>query len=421
MSPDLHPLRCNILIALILLRVGFSEAAVIQVHHGKPGVIRTALSMAKPGDTVVVGPGTYREGNLIINKRLIFSGEGNPVLDGERKSELITVTADDVTIRGFRLMNTAIGSMEDFAAIRVMGASRVLIENNVGQDNFFGFHFSKSTDGVVRNNRLVSHPGQASQRGNGIHLWKCSGFTIENNRVEGHRDGIYFEFVTNSVIRENHSEGNLRYGLHFMFSNDDRYVDNRFIANGAGVAVMYSTRVRMTGNHFERNWGPSAYGLLLKDIRDSEVLNNTFDRNTAGIYMEGSSRMKFSGNEFLANGWAVRIQASCDDNVFEKSNFIGNTFDVATNGSLVLNQFAGNYWDRYEGYDLNRDGFGDTPFHPMNFFSMVVERMPSMLMLWRSFFVQLLDHAEKALPVLTPEALRDDSPVLLPYDLTGAD
>ena len=398
-----------------------ASAETIHVRHGITGAIRFALLRAVAGDTVVVGPGTYREGNLVIDKPIVLAGMGRPVLDGEHKVELITVTADDVTITGFRLMNTAIGSMEDYAAIRVMGASRVLIENNEGTDNFFGFHFSKSTDCVVRGNLLVSHPGEASQRGNGIHLWKCSGFTIERNRVEGHRDGIYFEFVTNSVIRGNHSAGNLRYGLHFMFSNDDRYLDNRFIGNGAGVAVMYSTRVQMTGNRFERNWGPSSYGLLLKDIRDSEVTDNRFDRNTAGIYMEGSSRMKFSRNEFQANGWAVRIQASCDDNAFERSNFIANTFDVATNGSLVLNRFDGNFWDRYEGYDMDRDGRGDTPFHPMNFFSMVVERMPSMLMLWRSFFVQLLDRAEKAIPVLTPEALRDDHPALSPYDLTGTD
>ena len=418
-----------ILPALLVIFQLQVEAVVIHVHHGRKDGIRLALKLARPGDTVSVGPGVYREGNLVIDKPLVLIGTGRPVLDGDHKVEIITVTSDDVTVRGFLFKNTAIGSMEDYAAVRVLSARRVLIEDNEGLDNFFGFHFSKSADCVVRNNRLLNRkrfsPGSGddapTQLGNGIHLWKCSGFIIEHNRVEGHRDGIYFEFVTESVIRGNHSEGNMRYGLHFMFSNDNRYLGNRFKGNGAGVAVMYSTRVEMIGNHFERNWGPSSYGLLLKDIRDSQVRNNQFDHNTAGIYMEGSSRMRFTENEFLGNGWAVRIQANCDDNTFDNSNFISNTFDVATNGTLVLNRFEGNYWDRYQGYDLDHDGRGDTPFHPMNFYSMVVERMPPMLMLWRSFFVQLLDRAEKAIPVLTPEALRDNHPSLIPHDLAGTD
>ena len=128
-----------------------------------------------------------------------------------------------------------------------------------------------------------------------------------------------------------------------------------------------------------------------------------------------------SGPGWKAMGKDDFTKANCDDNTFVNSNFISNTFDVATNGTLVLNRFERNYWDRYQGYDLDHDGRGDTPFHPMNFYSMVVERMPPMLMLWRSFFVQLLDRAEKAIPVLTPEALRDNHPSLIPHDLAGTD
>ena len=403
--------------ACILCAIQSVDAAKIFVKHGKKGVILSAIASAFAGDTIIVGPGHYKEGNISITKPLRLIGKGQPILDGEYKVELITITANDVTVSGFRLEHTAVGSMEDYAAIRILSSDRVIIENNEGNQNFFGFHFSKSSDCIVRNNHLKNQPDPSGQLGNGIHLWKCEKFKIEGNKIEGHRDGIYFEFVTASSITRNYSLNNMRYGLHFMFSHDNRYIDNRFENNGAGVAVMYSARVIMIGNRFEKNWGPSAYGLLLKDIRDSEVRDNLFDRNTAGIYMEGSSRMIFSQNQFANNGWAVRIQASCDDNTFEKSNFFSNTFDVSTNGSLLLNRFDGNYWDRYEGYDLNRDGKGDIPFHPMNFFSMVVERMPTLMFLWRSFFVQMLDRAEKIIPVLTPEALRDNYPSIKPYDL----
>lgn len=58
------------------------------------------------------------------------------------------------------------------------------------------------------------------------------------------RDGIYLEFADNCEITNNQSIDNLRYGLHFMFSNDDIYRGNIFENNGAGVAVMFSKELK---------------------------------------------------------------------------------------------------------------------------------------------------------------------------------
>jgi nitrous oxidase accessory protein len=208
----------------------------------------------------------------------------------------------------------------------------------------------------------------------------------------------------------------MRYGLHFMFSHNDEYRNNTFINNGAGVAVMYTKGVKMINNHFIHNWGSSSYGLLLKDISDSYVHGNEFVENSVGIHVEGGSRIEFSENEFTRNGYAFKLQASCDDNVIERNNFQQNTFDLVTNGSLVLNKIESNYWDRYEGYDLNRDQVGDVPYRPISMYGMIVERMPTAVLLWRSFLVFLLDRAEKAIPVITPENLKDNLPSMKAYD-----
>jgi len=205
---------------------------------------------------------------------------------------------------------------------------------------------------------------------------------IIGNQIMGHRDGIYFEFVTHSTIQNNYSHDNIRYGLHFMFSNDDGYLDNRFKGNGAGVAVMFSHGVKMYRNQFEDNWGDAAYGLLLKEISDSHIESNSFRKNTSGIYMEGASRIIMRHNLFAYNGWAMKIQASCMSITVEKNNFIGNSFDVSTNGTLVLNNFDHNYWDKYEGYDLNRDHIGDLPYRPVSMYSMIVEKNPPAMLLF---------------------------------------
>jgi nitrous oxidase accessory protein len=202
-----------------------------------------------------------------------------------------------------------------------------------------------------------------------------------------------------------------------MFSHSDHYIQNTFRNNGAGVAVMYSKKVIMEQNHFEENWGPSSYGILLKEITDGSISNNTFLKNTVGIYMEGSSRMEIQKNAFISNGWAIKVQASCDDNNFHLNNFNGNSFDIATNGTMMLNKFYNNYWDKYEGYDINKDGIGDVPYHPVSMYAMIVEQNPTTLILMRSFMVSLLDKAEKAIPSLTPENLVDDNPSMKPNKL----
>jgi nitrous oxidase accessory protein len=172
----------------------------------------------------------------------------------------------------------------------------------------------------------------------------------------------------------------------------------------------------MTDNRFEDNWGAASYGLLLKEISDARIERNRFHRNTVGLFADGAVRIIATGNEFTANGWAVKLMSSTYDGRFEGNDFIGNTFDVSSNSSGGSgggsNQLHGNHFDSYRGYDLDRDGYGDVPHRPVRLFSVLVERNAPALILLRSVFVDLLDAAERVLPVLTPAALADDRPAI---------
>ena len=403
----------NLLIILLLFVMNNALANRIIVGKDKSiSTLREGIKTAKDGDTILLNKGIYKEGNIIINKAIYLIGIDGPVLDGENKNEILTLTGKNIMIKGIHFANAGYSSMNDYAALKIIDATNILIENNSIINASFGIHLANTINSVIRNNTIKGNDKSEHLSGNGIHLWKCADMLVENNSIQGHRDGIYFEFVTQSTIQNNLSEKNLRYGLHFMFSSNDNYFNNTFRNNGAGVAVMYSHKVKMEGNKFEMNWGPSSYGILLKDISDSYIQHNTFFKNSVGIHMEGSSRIDVSKNIFKENGWALKVQASCDDNNFFQNNFFGNSFDVATNGSLVLNKFYNNYWDKYEGYDLNKDGIGDVPYHPVSMYSMIVEQNPNSLILLRSFMVSLLDNAEKAIPSLASENLVDDKPMI---------
>lgn len=398
---------------LIMLLVGISTAGASEIIVSPMGEISTleqAISGAKNNDTIILTEGRYLESNVIIDKPLTIEGRGKVVIDGEGKGFVLVVQSDNVTLRNIEVHHAGTSFIEDYAGILVEEVSNCIIENVRLVDNFFGIYLSKVSDSVIRNTRLTASGERETQSGNGIHLWYSKNVKIQDNHISGHRDGIYFEFVEDISITGNVSEKNLRYGLHFMFSDKCRYAENTFRDNGAGVAVMYTKKVEIVDNLFQRNWGSAAYGLLLKEITESRIEGNRFEENTIGVYMESSGRNKIRQNDFSQNGWAVKLMANSMDNEFHQNNFIENTFDVATNSRQNFNEFNSNYWSHYEGYDLDRDGVGDVPYRPVRLFSILVEKQPASLLLMRSMLLKVLDAAERFMPVLTPETLVDSKP-----------
>jgi nitrous oxidase accessory protein len=386
---------------------------VVVSPRGPVRSVTEALALVRAGGRVDVQSGIYREPTIVVDKPVAITGEPGAVLDGQGTREIMTIVADDVTVRGLTFRDVGGSVVQDNAAIKVVKASRCLIEDNRIENGFFAIYLADVSSCRLAGNVLEGNARSEATSGNGIHLWSARDITIEENEIRGHRDGIYFEFVRNTVVRRNVSEQNLRYGLHFMYSDDCRYAENVFRRNLGGVAVMYTKGIEMIGNRFEDNWGSAAYGLLLKEIYDPIIEGNRFQRNTTGIVADGAVRIVASKNEFIGNGWALKLLGSTYDGRVESNDFVGNTFDVTSNGSGGA-LLAGNYFDSYRGYDLDRDGIGEVPHHPVRLFSVIVERNPPSIILLRTLFVDLLDVAERVLPSLTPATLVDGRPAVRP-------
>jgi len=401
----------TIYLLFVISSTSISKQIIVN-KYGSVKTIHAALEIASVNDKIIIKSGNYNEYNLMVNKSLDIIGDGNPVINGENKGEVFTVRANDVIIEGLTIKNAAESFLSDNAGIKLDTVKNCLIKNNKLINNFFAIYLANSADCQVLNNIIIAHGNSEVTSGNGIHLWYCKNIKIENNNISGQRDGIYFEFVRNAKIVGNISHDNLRYGLHFMFSDSCEYWKNIFVHNGAGVAVMYTKFVNMHDNYFTDNWGAASYGVLLKEIEYSQIEKNNFESNTTGLYLEGCDHIKVDHNEFDNNGWAIKLMANSEVNTFISNNFIGNSFDIATNSMQNFNTFNGNYWSKYSGYDLNKDGVGDIPFRPVRLFSIMVEQQPTSLVLLHSFFINLLDAAESFIPALTPPALMDNSPIM---------
>lgn len=399
------------LILLVSHNIGFSKTIEV-CHNCNTTSIKAAIAQAKDGDTIVVKKGTYKEHNIIIDKPLTIIGKDYPVIDGELKGEIVTITSDHVTIDGLFIINVGTSYTEDYAAIRVRKSDHFVIQNVVLEKLFFGIYLEKSNYGKVYHNKIIGDAVEEYNSGNGIQLWYSNHVVVEHNYVEHVRDGIYLEFSDHCLIKNNVSAENLRYGLHFMFSNDDIYQDNTFESNGAGVAVMFSKQIKMFNNVFKENWGTASYGMLLKEINDAEIKGNTFEENTIGINIEGSNRIVYKNNNFINNGWAIKVRGACYTNQFVENNFLYNSFDISYNSKVNDNVFDKNYWSNYTGYDLDKNGIGDVPYRPVKLFSYIVNRTPETIILLRSLFIDLIDFSEKVSPVFTPDNLMDNNPLI---------
>lgn len=375
--------------------------------------VKKAVALAESGDTIRIKKGLYKENEIeIINKSLTIIGEDYPVIDAQMKGTALRVKAENFSIEGLHIKNIGTSHTSDHAAILVSRSKNFSIKNNRLSNIFFGILLERSSEGSIVNNKIRSKARSQANSGNGIHIWHSGEIRIEDNDVQGVRDGIYLEFANNCDIIDNICKENLRYGLHFMFSDHNKYLDNIFENNGAGVAVMYSKFIEMERNLFRKNWGSASYGLLLKEITDATLRHNIFEDNTIAISADNTNRIDYVENDFVSNGYAVRIRGACYKNIFERNNFLANSFDVAYTGNINENEFRGNYWSEYTGYDLDKDGIGDVPFRPVKLFSYLVNTTPEAIILLRSMFIGLLDFSEKVSPIFTPAELTDPSPLM---------
>lgn len=372
--------------------------------------LQERIEKARPFEIINIDAGIYREGMIVIDKPITLRGKGRPVIDGLKQKNVIKIISSNVTVEGLEIRGSGYSDLSEYAGIRIENANNCIIRNNFFRENVYSIYLAKAENCLIENNNIHSFAKHEATSGNGIHLWNSKNTKIIGNSIEGHRDGIYIEFSGDSWIKRNFARNNIRYGLHFMYSHRNHYIENTFSENQTGVAVMYSKNIYMLKNRFEKSWGRASYGLLLKDITDSNIKDNFFVGNTVAVLLDAANRNKFDANTLEKNGWALRILGNSEENLFTGNQFVSNFFEVTTNSDKSTNIFENNFWSTYSGYDLNKDGIGDQPFRPMKLFGLWVAKFPELVILLGSPVIEFLEVAERVFPILTPANLLDSKP-----------
>ena len=248
--------------------------------------LRAAINAAQPGDTIVVPAGHYA-GPLVLDMPITLEGEGQPIIEGNGQGDVITIQAPNVTVRGFVIRNSGDSLDQENAGITGL-APNLTIENNRFEETLFGVYLKEAPNSIVSGNTVLSKDLPVQRRGDGIRVWYSASSTIEDNYVNGSRDVVIW-FSPDSVIRRNTVE-NGRYGLHFMFSDNQLLEDNILRHNSVGAFLMYGRGLIMRRNVAYNNRGPSGYGFGLKDVDDIVAEGNRMVANRVGLYVDNSPR-----------------------------------------------------------------------------------------------------------------------------------
>lgn len=408
---------------LALTQAGTAPAAVAQGAQA-PGRIQAAIDAAQPGDTVTIPAGVYRE-TVVVNKTLTLQGEGEPVIDGEGRGDVVVVEADGVTIRGFVITGSSRRVSEEPAGIRLTG-DNATVENNRLHEVLYGIILIGSDGHTIRNNDVSSiAENPTERRGHAIYLWYTSHNVIENNILTKAKDGIFLGFATFNQVHNNNAT-DVRYGIHYMYSDDNVFTKNVFEHNVAGAAIMYSRRIELTENVFANNRSvASGYGILLKDVDDVTIQGNLIHNNRLGLTMEGAPQspqafVRLEKNLIGYNQTAIEL-TSTTNATFVGNSFMGNLREVEERGGAVgaHNRWSedgrGNYWDSYQGYDAQGDGVGDLPYRYEGIYDDLVEREEALKAYRFSFAQTALDTTARWFPVYRPNPrVVDQQPLMSP-------
>ncbi len=411
---------CWLLLLVALL--GLPRPLVAQTQ---PFDLAAALAAAAPGATIRIPAGTY-PGPLIIDKPITLEGHGWPVIQGTLHGDVITVNAPDVTLRGLIIRGS--GDSLDLENAGVTGlAPRLTVEHNRLEDVLFGVYLREAPNSIIRNNVVATKPFELARRGDGIRVWYSAGTLVEGNEVRDGRDLIMW-FSPDGIVRNNLVAGG-RYGLHFMFSDNQLVEGNIVHHNSVGAFLMYGRGLTVRNNLFYENHGPSGYGIGMKEVNDLVAEGNRFVANRIGVYVDNSpyepgATVHFAHNLFAYNEVGLELLPLVKHNTYTANLFLENGEQMAIVGGGELKENAwsaggvGNYWSDYVGFDANGDQIGELPYHSQSLYEDLMESHPALRLFQLSPASDALDLAAQAFPIFQPRAkLTDEHPLTLPPTL----
>lgn len=401
----------TIVLAGGLLWAGVSCA---QAGGGYPP-LQPLIDAASANAILTPEPGTYA-GPVVVDKPLTIDGSGKVTIDGGGHGTVVLLKTDGATLKGLRLTNSGNSHNDIDAGVQVRGKFNV-VKDNVIDDCLFGIDLQQSEDNIVRRNHISSKAVELGIRGDAIRLWYSFRNKVTDNIIRDSRDTVVW-YSKDNVIARNDARGG-RYSLHFMYAQANQVEDNHYEGNSVGIYLMYSDGVVIRNNLIANAAGTTGIGIGFSESSDVRVENNRVLHCAVGLYLDVSpyqpgTSNRIRNNLIAYNGIAVRFLNDWQGNSFIGNRFQGNITQVVVEGGKTANrnQWEGNFWDDYEGFDRDGDGVGDTPYNLYAYADRLWMDVPPAQFFKGSPLLEVVDFLERLAPFSTPGLLvRDERPL----------
>jgi len=401
---------------LLWLCVFLSVPVVAQDRMVAPGTgsLQRAIDEAAPGDHLLLQDGVYT-GSVVIDRSLQLLGRPASIIDGEGTGRVITVAAPDVVVRGVTVKNSGTSlATEDSGIFITRDGDRALIEGNQLQHNLIGIYLKGPDNAVVRSNDIVgSTDPHVNDRGNGVQLWNTPGSVVENNDIRYGRDGIFVTTSRNNIFRGNRLR-DLRFAIHYMYTNDSEVSDNHSTGNHVGYALMYSDRLQVNNNVSD---GDRDRGLFFNYANYSDISNNRVKGGAEKcVFIYNANINRIHDNSFTDCQIGIHFTAGSERNQVYGNAFVNNRTQVKYVGTRHIewsHDGRGNFWSDNPAFDLDNDGIADQPYQPNDLVDQIIWRHPMAKLLLNSPAVQVLHWAQSEFPALHPGGVSDSAPLMV--------
>ena len=393
-------------VLLLLLLVPFSALF--------GSVLQEAIDKAPSGSIIKLPKGVYK-GNIVINKPLTIEGkEEGVVIDGEGSGTVITAKGSFITLRNLKIVASGDRHEKLDAAIKMTDGSQCEISHCMIEDCLFGIDMQIMKNSIVSYNTIRSKDLALGLRGDGLRLWYSNDNIVKGNRLIKSRDMVVWYSHGNEIV--DNSGEYCRYSLHFMYAGKNIVKNNHYQFNSVGIFFMYSKDTIAEGNVIKSSLGATGMGIGLKDVSNFRLINNTVLYNAQGLYIDRSpfepdTHNWIEDNQIIYNAEALHFHSLSENNIIKNNTIMGNIEDVINDsrGSKTNeNEIAGNYWDKYEGFDSNGDNIGDTPHKVYQYADQLWVYNPDVKFFYASPVISLLNFLAKLAPFTKPLFLMED-------------
>jgi nitrous oxidase accessory protein len=417
MSTDLKRAGCC---APALLVAGasacFSLTAVAADLAVTPATeLQRAISQARPGDVLRLRAGQY-PGPILIDRSITLIGEPGSRIDGDGRGRVVTINAPDVSMSRLTIVNSGSSlATEDSGIFVTVEGDRARIFDNRLEHNLIGVYLKGPEDAVVENNTIVGRDDlRMSERGNGVQLWNTPGSVVAENDIRFGRDGIFVTTSNRNIFRGNRFR-DLRFAIHYMFTNDSEVSRNVSSGNHVGYALMFSHRLKVVGNVSR---GDRDRGIFLNYANYSDISGNAvYGGAEKCVFIYNANGNRFYRNRFENCEIGVHFTAGSEQNRIFENAFVDNRTQVKYVGTRHIEwsmEGRGNYWSDNLAFDLDGDGIADRPYQPNNIVDQVIWRYPASKLLFNSPALHLLRWAQSQFPALHPGGVMDSAPLINP-------